>query len=64
MTALYGDYRTTPPKAVLGLQLFVVHETSSHSDIVLQREYRKEVEVAETTPKRWLTAGMQLSDSS
>lgn len=51
VTALYGDYRTTPPKAVLGLQLFVVHETSSHSDIVLQREYRKEVEVAETTPE-------------
>lgn len=51
VTALYGDYRTTPAKAVLGLQLFLVHETTSHSDIVLQREYRKEVELTEKTPE-------------
>lgn len=52
VTALYGDYRATPPKAVLGLQFFLVHEPSSlHAEIMWHQEYRKEVEVMEQTPE-------------
>ena len=51
VTALYGDYRTTPTKAVLGLQVFLIHERVSQSDIVLQREYRREIELTEKTPE-------------
>ena len=52
VTALYGDYRATPAKAVLGLQFFLVHEPSSlHAEIIWQQEYRKEVDVMEQTPE-------------
>jgi len=50
VTALYGDYRSTPAKAVLGLQFFLIRETSSEPEIFLQREYRKEVELSDTSP--------------
>lgn len=48
VTALYGDYRATPAKAVLGLQFFLLLETSSEP--ILQREYRKEIELSEKSP--------------
>ena len=48
--ALYGDYRATPAKAVLGLQFFLLLETSGEPDIILQREYRKEIELSEKSP--------------
>lgn len=51
VTALYGDYRADPSRAVLGLEFFLVHEGSSHSDIVLHQEYRKEVELTEKSPE-------------
>ena len=51
VTALYGDYRATPSKAVLGLQFFLIHEASSPADIVLHQEYRKEVELTAKSPE-------------
>lgn len=52
VTALYGDYRATPAKAVLGLQFFLLHEPSSlHAEIMWHREYRKEVDVTERSPE-------------
>ena len=51
MTALYGDYRGTPPKAVLGLQFFLLHQGSSHPEIMWHQEYRQEVEFTEKSPE-------------
>lgn len=51
VTALYGDYRATPAKAVLGLQFFLLHEPSSHVEILWHQEYRKEVDVMDQTPE-------------
>lgn len=44
VTALYGDYRTAPPKAVLGVQCFLV-DAARPAGVVLHREYRNEVAV-------------------
>ena len=60
VTALYGDYRATPSKAVLGLQFFLIHEPSSPASILVHKEYRKEVELSENSPEAlvsgWNTA--------
>ncbi len=50
VTVLYGDYRTTPAKAVLGLQVFFIDQAASPPAIVFQREYHKEVEVGDRSP--------------
>lgn len=46
VTALYGDYRTAPPKAVLGVQCFLA-ETARPAKVVLHQEYRNEVAVTD-----------------
>ncbi len=51
VTALYGDHRTAPIKAVLGLQLFLVDETANSTRIIWHNEYRKEVEVVGQSPE-------------
>jgi cholesterol transport system auxiliary component len=51
VTALYGDYRATPTKAVLGLQFFLVLEASSHAEIMWHQQYRKEVEAMDPAPE-------------
>ncbi|MDF0668269.1 MAG: ABC-type transport auxiliary lipoprotein family protein [Nitrospira sp.] len=51
LTALYGDYRATPAKAVLAVQFFLLHEASSQAEVLWHQEYRKEVEVMERTPE-------------
>ena len=50
VTALYGDYRADPSRAVLGLEFFLVHEGSSPADIVWHQEYRKELDLTERSP--------------
>lgn len=50
VTALYGDYRATPAKAVLGLQVFFIDQASHPPAIVFQREYQREVEVSDRSP--------------
>jgi cholesterol transport system auxiliary component len=55
VTALYGDYRMTPPRAVLAVQCFLA-ETVRPADLVLHREYRNEVAVTGTSPEA-LVAG-------
>ncbi len=51
LTALYGDYRATPAKAVLAVQFFLLHEASSQAEVLWHQEYRKELEVMERTPE-------------
>ena len=51
LTALYGDYRATPAKAVLAVQFFFLHEASAQGEVLWHREYRKEVEVMEQQPE-------------
>lgn len=51
MTALYGDYRATPAKAVLAVQFFLLHEASGQAEVLWHQEYRKEVDVMEQQPE-------------
>ena len=51
VTALYGDYRGTPAKAVLGLHFFLLQQASSHPEIIWRHEYRQELEVTEKSPE-------------
>lgn len=51
VTALYGDYRAAPSKAVLSLQFFLVQVPSDPADILWHQEYRKEVELSEKSPE-------------
>jgi cholesterol transport system auxiliary component len=60
VTALYGDYRGNPAKAVLGLQFFLVHESSSPAEVVWHQEYRQDVDLSDKSPEAlvngWNTA--------
>jgi uncharacterized lipoprotein YmbA len=49
LTALYGDYRATRIKAVLGLQFFLLHDEAGSTNIIWHKEYRKEVDVIAPT---------------
>jgi uncharacterized lipoprotein YmbA len=51
VTALYGDYRATPLKVVLGLQFVLMHDTAASTDMIWHDQYRKEVEVGEQSPE-------------
>jgi len=51
VTALYGDYRANPAKAVLGLQFVLVHDTAASTDMIWHNQYRKEVEVSKQSPE-------------
>ena len=51
LTALYGDYRATPTKAILAVQFFFLHEASAEGEVLWHQEYRKEVDVMEQTPE-------------
>ena len=52
VSALYGDYREgTAPKAVLGIQFFLVRDVAARSEIVFQKEYRKEIATGQRSPK-------------
>ena len=51
LTALYGDYRATPAKAVLAVQFFLLHEASAQAEVLWHQEYWKEVDVLERKPE-------------
>lgn len=55
LTALYGDYRATPAKAVLAVQFFLLHEASSQAEVLWHQEYRKEVDVMDQKPEALLS---------
>lgn len=55
LTALYGDYRATPAKAVLAVQFFLLHEASSQVEVLWHQEYWKEVNVMEQKPEALLS---------
>ena len=57
VTALYGDYRATPFKIVLGLQFVLMHDVSASTDIIWHDQYRKEVEVREESPEALVSGG-------
>jgi cholesterol transport system auxiliary component len=51
VTSLYGDYRVkTAPKAVLGIQFFLLHETGNSPNIIFQNRYHKEEPLNDNTP--------------
>ncbi|MCI0428898.1 MAG: ABC-type transport auxiliary lipoprotein family protein [Nitrospiraceae bacterium] len=51
MTALYGDYRQQGEhKAVVGMHLVLIEDTSPRTTIVFQHDYQQMVELSETTP--------------
>ena len=56
ITAMYGDYRATPSKAVLGLQVFLIHEAASQDEILWHQEYRQGVDVEGQTPDALVSA--------
>jgi len=44
VSELYGDFRTpNTPKAVMGIQFFLIEETSTNPQITFQNNYRREV---------------------
>ena len=49
---LYGDYRASgTPKAVLGIQFFLIDETYSNSRIIFQKNYHGEVALKNNSPE-------------
>ena len=51
VTALYGDYRQQGGhKAVVGIQIVLIEDTSTRPAIVFQRDYQQLVELTETSP--------------
>jgi hypothetical protein len=51
VTALYGDYRRPDArKAVIGLQVALIDESSTRPVIVFQRDYHRAVEMTEASP--------------
>jgi cholesterol transport system auxiliary component len=51
VTALYGDYRANPGKAILGLQFVLMHDTAASTEIIWHSQYRKEVEIQKPSPE-------------
>ena len=57
VTSLYGDYRQQGgQKAVVGMQIVLIEDTSTRTAIVFQRDYHQMVELTETSPDE-LTRG-------
>ncbi len=50
VNALYGDYTTDAPAAVVEMQFFVVDESTAANDIVFSADYRRRVPIAEPDP--------------
>jgi cholesterol transport system auxiliary component len=48
---LYGDYRISTPKAVLGIQFFLIDEMSPNSQIIFMSNYRREATLSDSSPK-------------
>jgi len=48
---LYGDYRTpNAPKAVMGIQFFLIEVESANPQIIFQNNYRREVAIGSNSP--------------
>jgi len=57
VTALYGDYRQQGgQKAVVGMHIVLIEDTSTRTAMVFQRDYQQMVELTETSPDE-LTRG-------
>jgi cholesterol transport system auxiliary component len=57
VTALFGDDRGTPSKAVLGLQFFLLSEAPHPENVMWHREYREEVDLPEQSSPEALVKG-------
>jgi len=62
---LYGDFRAhDTPKAVLGIQFFMIDETSTNPTIIFQNNYQREVAISSKSPaelvKGWNEALQQI----
>lgn len=66
VTALYGDYRATPAKAALGLHVLLIDPAKNPPAIVLQRDYRSDIPIADRSPEAlvqgWNTALRSIFD--
>jgi cholesterol transport system auxiliary component len=62
VSALYGDYSTTPPVAVVDMQFFLVDESSSDNTIIFSKNYSQRVPLDQPDPQetvRAMTQGVQ-----
>jgi len=50
VAALYGDFSSAPPQAVLEIGFNLFREVEGRNEIVLSRGYRREVPLADDTP--------------
>ncbi|WP_319583799.1 ABC-type transport auxiliary lipoprotein family protein [uncultured Pseudodesulfovibrio sp.] len=62
VNALYGDYSTEQPAAVVEMQFFVVDESTADNAIVFSRSYTERVPLADAAPQnliKGLTQGVE-----
>ncbi len=51
ITALYGDFRGSPPLAVTELEFTVLRERPASPELLLSRSYRREIPLSEKSPQ-------------
>lgn len=56
VNALYGDYTTDSPAAVVEMQFFVVDESSATNEIVFSNSYKQRIPLAQPDPKELVYA--------
>ncbi len=54
--AMYGDYTTDQPAAVVEMQFFLVDENSANNDIVFSKDYRQRIPLAQPDPTQLVQA--------
>lgn len=62
VNALYGDYSTDNPAAIVDMQFFMVDESTVNNEIVFSKSYRQRVPLAQPNPQdlvQAMTAGVQ-----
>jgi cholesterol transport system auxiliary component len=50
VTELYGDFASGSGAAVLGINLYIIKESSTHPKIVFNKRYHKKVSIQQRTP--------------
>ncbi len=54
--AMYGDYTTDTPTAVIEMQFFLVDENTTNNDIVFSRDYRQRIPLTQPEPHELVQA--------
>jgi len=63
VNALYGDYSTGSPAAVVALQFFLVDESTPTNDIIFSKDYRRRMELAQPDPTALVQAMTEAAQS-